>query len=118
MADRQEFPVKIRLAAWQRANGVCECGCERPFGKHPKERPEYDHAVEASLGGDNSLENCRCIRADCHAAKTSDRAPALAKARRGEKDLAGLKPKPKRRLPGARGSKWKSKIGGTWEQRT
>lgn len=114
---RSEFTMKTKQAAWKRAAGICECGCGRPFGKHPKERPEYDHVVEDYLGGDNSLENCRCIRSDCHASKTAERAPALAKVRRGEKDRANLRPKPSRRLPGSKGGKWKAKIGGGWEKR-
>ncbi len=115
---RAEFSQKTKLSAWKRTGGICECGCGQPFGKHPKERPEYHHRVEAAIGGDNSLENCQCIRADCHSAITSKvSAPRVAKARRGEKERMGLKRKPIRPLPGSKGSKWKQKIGGKWEKR-
>ena len=66
MIERDEFPVKVRRAAWVRARGVCECGCGREFGKHPKERPVYDHDLPAKLGGKATLENCRVLRWDCH----------------------------------------------------
>lgn len=96
---RAEFSQKTKLAAWKRADGICECGCGQPFGKHPKERPEYHHRVEAALGGENCLENCMAIRADCHAGITAkDSAPRVAKARRGEKGRRGLTRK-KRKMP-------------------
>lgn len=96
---RQEFPQSVRKAAWVRANGSCECGCGRLFGSHPKERPEYHHRIEAALGGDNSLENCLCIRADCHKAITAaESAPKAAKVRREDKRRRGLEA-PKRKIP-------------------
>ena len=96
---RAEFTMKTKRAAWDRADGVCECGCGQPFGKHPKERPEYHHRVEAAIGGDNSLDNCWCIRADCHSAITSNvSAPRAAKVRREGKRQRGMT-KPKRKMP-------------------
>jgi hypothetical protein len=109
---RAEFPQKVRKAAWDRANGFCECGCGRPFGTHPKERPEYHHRVEAYKGGDASLENCLCIRTDCHAVITAtESAPGAAKVRREDKRRARLEA-PKRKLPGGKKSPWKLKVGG------
>lgn len=91
MTYRQEFSVKTRQAAWKRADGVCECGCGRAFGKHPKERPVYDHIIPAKLGGDASLENCRAIRLDCHEAKTAEEdTPRIVKVRREDKRRKGL----------------------------
>lgn len=118
--SRAEFTQKTKLAAWQRAAGFCECGCGRPFGKNPKERPHYDHIIPDALGGDNSLENCACIRVDCHSIKTnkgrdSDR-KKIAKAVRGEKDLRGLKSKA-RGFQTNRNGKFKAKIGGGIERR-
>lgn len=114
---RAEFSAKTRKAAWDRAGGTCECGCGRAFGKHPKERPEYHHRVEAALGGDASLENCWCIRADCHAAITAQvSAPRAAKVRRETKRQTGTG-RTKRALPGSKDSRWKAKVGGGWERR-
>lgn len=88
---RREFSLATKKAAKERAGDTCECGCGRPFGDHPKERPEYHHAIEAYKGGDNSLENCLCIRVDCHAAITAtESAPGAAKVRREDKRRAGL----------------------------
>lgn len=116
--SRQEFSVKVRKAAWERAGGICECGCGRAFGKHPKERPEYDHVIPAKLGGEATLENCQVIRGDCHKAKTTGAdTDRIKKVRRGEKDRANLRPKKSRSLPGSKESGWKAKIGGGWEKR-
>ena len=114
---RQEFSMRVRKAAWERANGTCECGCDQPFGNHPKERPEYDHRVPAYLGGDNSLENCLCIRVDCHRAKTAtEDTPRIVKARRGEKLRRGLTG-PKRKIPGSKGTPFKKRVDGGVEPR-
>lgn len=116
--SRAEFSLKTKRAAFERAAGTCECGCGRTFGKHPAERPEYHHRVEAAIGGGNDLENCWCIRADCHKAITAQvSAPRAAKVRREGKRQNGLSA-PKRRLPGSKGSGWKQKVGGGWEKRT
>jgi len=91
--SRAEFSVATQKAAYARADGICECGCEQPFTEHPKGRPEYDHAIEDALRADNSLENCQCIRYDCHKIKTKERAPVLAKVRREENRRMGIAPK-------------------------
>ena len=96
--SRREFPVSVKRAAWARAGGTCECGCERPFGDHPKERPHYDHAQPDNLGGAPTLDNCRVVRVDCHVAKTAGDVKQIAKARRGEKARQGITA-PKRKIP-------------------
>lgn len=99
MTYRQEFSVKTRQQAWKRAEGICECGCGRAFGKHPKERPHYDHELPAKLGGDNSLENCRVVRIDCHEAKTaSEDMPRIQKVRREDNRRRGTARK-KKKIP-------------------
>lgn len=110
--SRSEFPVSVRKAAWARANGVCECGCGRSFTDHPKERPHYDHVLPDVLGGVNDLENCECIRVDCHQLKTYGKdMPQIIKARRGQKDRRGLKAA-KSKLPGSKGSGLRKKMNG------
>jgi len=112
--NRREFPQSVRKAAWMRAAGTCECGCGQPFDlDHPKGCPEYHHRIEAVLGGSNDLENCMCIRRDCHAAITAkDSAPKAAKVRREDKRRLGLQAH-KASIPGSRESKWKRRIDGT-----
>jgi len=117
---RKEFSPKTKVAAFERSGGVCECGCGVRFGNHPKERPVYDHRKPDALGGDNSLENCDCIRQSCHEARTHGRdgdIAKVAKAKRGERQRRGIE-RPKKRLPGHKDGRWKAKIGGGWETRT
>ncbi len=77
--SRHEFSVKTRKAAYDRANGICQCGCEMPFGR---ERVEYDHELPDFLGGTNDLENCVAMRASCHRRKTNSDMAAISKTRR------------------------------------
>lgn len=114
MTERIEFSMKVKKQAWDRANGFCECGCGRPFGKHPKTVPNYDHVIPAKLGGDATLGNCMCIRFDCHQTKTKEvDMPKIKKVRRSDKQRMGLKPKKRSTINGSKDSGWKRKIDGT-----
>jgi 5-methylcytosine-specific restriction enzyme A len=86
---RHEFSVATKVAAWRRANGKCE-NCRLPFGGR---RPEYHHMKDDFFGGTATLENCLCICPPCHRWFTSQAAPRMAKTRRQEKSVAGIKPK-------------------------
>ena len=109
---RAEFSLATKIAAYERADGICECGCGQPFGEHPKERPEYHHRVEAALGGGNDLENCRCVRVDCHLKITASvSAPRVAKVRREKKRRKGWSAK-KRLIPGSKGTGIRKPING------
>lgn len=110
--SRQEFSVSTKKAAYDRSNGICECGCGVAFGSG-KNRPEYDHRIECALGGDNSLENCVVLRLCCHSTKTSTRAPTLAKAGRIERKQRGIKPMHKQLIPGSKGSGFRKRIDGS-----
>jgi 5-methylcytosine-specific restriction endonuclease McrA len=86
MTKRLEFSAKTKLARFEHAKGHCEnCG-DLITGV-----AEYDHAVEAYLGGDNSFENCRCYCRRCHARKTKQRRPEIDKTRRILKKRTGVK---------------------------
>ena len=112
-SPRIEFGAKVKLAAWERAGGCCEdCGVKIVAGQGP----EYDHEIEAALGGEASIENCRCLCTRCHRSKTSARAPVIAKAARLEKKAANIRPR-RQKLPGSKDSGWKAKIGGGWVRR-
>lgn len=106
---RKEFSKAVKLAAWERCKGHCECGCNVKI--IAGDGPEYDHIVEDALGGEPTLENCRVMRKRCHAGKTSERRPNLDKARSGfEKRIkARVKTRP---FPGSKASGWKKKING------
>lgn len=80
-SSKNEFPKSVKLAAWQRSGGICECGCG---GKIiAGDGPEYDHRLEVTLGGTPTLENCVVLRKRCHRAKTSERAAPIAKVTAG-----------------------------------
>lgn len=104
---RNEFPAKIKAQAALRAKGCCEsCGCRLRTGYI-----EYDHEIPDALGGEATLENCRCVCRSCHAAKTAkDDVPRIAKAKRNFRKAHGIKRKS--RFPASRGSKWKKKLNG------
>ena len=106
---RIEFSVRVRKAAWDRSRGICECGCGQPFTA--ADPVDYHHRIEASLGGDATLENCIALRRSCHRIETIARAPFIAKATRLERKARGITAK-KHSLPGGRNSPWKMKIGG------
>ena len=106
---RREFPVAVRKAAWSRCAGRCE-GCGGSFSA--ANPPEYDHAIEAALGGEPILENCRVLgKRCCHDPKSRERAAPIAKAARIERKAAGLKPR-KAVIPGSKGTAFKRKISG------
>lgn len=77
---RQEFSKSVKLAAWERSGGSCECGC----GFKILGRAEYDHyPVPASLGGPATLENCRVLDKKHHRQITAEKdQPELAKSQR------------------------------------
>jgi 5-methylcytosine-specific restriction endonuclease McrA len=84
---RQEFDKKTRIAAFARSRGHCElCGVKFIGGK----KPRYDHIIPDALGGNPTLENCQCICAPCHDAKTAkEDVPRIAKAVRQHADHIG-----------------------------
>lgn len=100
---RAEFSKATKAAAFLRANGRCECGCGTKIMSG--DTVQYDHAVPAALGGDNSLENCRCILAKHHADKTHGKSIAsnseIARATRLAEKRMGLR-KTKRGFRGSR----------------
>lgn len=90
--SRREFPPKVKVAAFQRANGRCEeCGVRLVAGNGPN----YDHRVSDGLGGEPTLENCEVLCIPCHGEKTRKRdIPAIAKAKRREaKHIGAHKPR-------------------------
>lgn len=89
------FPKSVKLAAWKRCGGKCECGCGQKILT-----AEYDHwPTPYAYGGANTLENCRVLSARCHRKITAEvDQPRIAKATRIEEKRAGLR-KSKRPFP-------------------
>jgi 5-methylcytosine-specific restriction protein A len=90
MNERREFPKATKLAAFRRANGVCEAeGCTALLmpGKFA-----YDHRNPSEFSGDASLENCQCLCLAHHAEKTAKRdIPAISKSNRLRLRAAGIR---------------------------
>jgi len=91
---RAEFSKKTCEQAWERCfdkeidDGRCEY-CGQAFGQR---RPDYHHHIPAALGGDNSLENCRCICKACHRIVTRDEdLPRITEAKAVLEGRAGLR---------------------------
>jgi 5-methylcytosine-specific restriction enzyme A len=114
MTGRKEFSKKVKLAAWQRSGGICECGCGVKI--ITGDGPEYDHVTEDTIGGEPTLENCMVMRKRCHDAKTRTRRPEIDKTRRGfEKRIKARSPS--RPMPGSKASGLKHKMNGDWVKR-
>jgi len=109
MTNRAEFSKSVKLAAWERCGGRCECGCMLKIIT-----PEFDHyPVPAGIGGPGTLENCRVLDKKCHRRITSTvDVPAIAKSTRIFEKRIGLRksrrPMPKRPKDQQWGRSWDS----------
>lgn len=85
---RREFPPKVRVAAFERANKRCEkCTAFLVPGRFT-----YDHRVADFMGGEPALENCQVICEACDKDKTYRQdIPAIAKTKRVIKRRAGVR---------------------------
>lgn len=121
---RSEFSRKTRRDALVRSGMLCEASgpryghaeghrCNLPLGYGV----EFDHDLEAELGGDNSLENCRAICIACHRFKTRQGTRDLRKADRARDKASGAMKRKSRPMPGSRDSQWKRRMDGTTERR-
>lgn len=113
--SRQEFPKSVKLEAWKRCGGFCECGCGQ---KIISGNVQYDHRLADALGGEPTLENCVVMRSRCHLKKTveNDR-PAIDKATRVYEKNAGIRKSKGRPMPGTKASGWKKNFDGSTERR-
>lgn len=112
---RTEFSATTKRDARTRANGHCEkCGAPLRDG-----HIHFDHEIPDALGGDATLENCRCLCRTCHDRKTAIQdIPRIAKAKRQADRAAGIKPRKGRPMPGTRASGLRKRMDGTVERRT
>lgn len=92
--SRQEFPRRVKLAAFERSRGHCEfthLGEERCGRKLQVGRFRYDHRIPDWMGGEPTLENCQVICEWCDAPKTAQDQTTIAKVRRIRERHAGIK---------------------------
>jgi 5-methylcytosine-specific restriction endonuclease McrA len=111
---RNEFPDKIKFAAWQRAQGYCEnalCQAKLWTGKF-----QYDHAIACELGGDASLGNCQVLCLVCHDEKTRNDKGNIAEAHHRERKHAGIRSTKWRPLPGTKRSGIRIRMNKTVER--
>lgn len=85
---RQEFPAKVKVAAFERAKDRCEkCTARLVVGKF-----HYDHIIADALGGEPTVENCEVLCTACHGTKTQRQdVPAIAKVKRIRAKHLGIK---------------------------
>jgi len=87
---RREFPAKIKVAAFARAEGCCELcstGIKLRVGDI-----FYDHRIADGLGGEPTLDNCQVLCRSHHDAKTHKHdVPTIAKSKRIRRHAAGIK---------------------------
>ena len=97
-AVRREFPAKVRVAAFERADGRCEYieigpGDFRCTAKLVPGNLFYDHIIPDGLGGEPTLENCQCLCKAHHDPKTrTEDVPRIAKMKRQRRNYIGAKP--------------------------
>lgn len=110
MTRRRDFSRKIKVAAFERADGRCEdCTSRLSPGN-----VEYDHRVPFALGGESTLENCQVLCFNCHGGKTAKTdAPTIAKNKRVRARHIGAKTPPRHVIDGSKASRWKKKMDGT-----
>ncbi len=107
---RNEFPRAVKVAAWDRAGGRCECLVDYnpkpdkidgpPYLKCGKKLFPgdifYDHIIADGLGGKPTLDNCQVLCKAHHDAKTfTADVPKIAKTKRVRANHIGAA-KPKR----------------------
>jgi len=109
---RREFPTKVRVAAFQRADGKCEkCSARLTVGKFA-----YDHRIADAIGGEPTLENCEVLCVGCHGEKTPIDIRAAAKIKRITRKHIGAH-QTRRPMAGSKASGWRHRMDGSWEKR-
>lgn len=83
---RHEFPKRVKVAAWARAEGRCEhidADGERCNKKLHAGDINYDHVLADGLGGTPTLDNCEVLCKAHHDLKTfTHDVPRIAKTKR------------------------------------
>jgi len=105
---RRNFPDKVKVAAFQRADGRCEgCTAKLFVGKI-----HYDHRIPDAMGGEPTLANCDVLCTACHGVKTQRvDVPAIAKVKRVRLRHLGIRKASG--FPGGKDSKFKRKMDGS-----
>lgn len=112
---RREFSKAVKLSAFARADGRCECCTAKLFPGNI----EYDHNIADGLGGEPTLENCVVLCRACHKAKTAKHdVPAIARAKRRKAAMINAKTPSRNPMPFGRKSRFKRKMDGSIVERS
>lgn len=111
--DDQPVPLRVKVRVFLRHGRICgECGLAI------RGRWVCDHRIALINGGENRESNLQPIHEHCdRQLKTPRDVEMKAKNYQVMLRHLGLKPRPRRPLPGGRDSPIKMKIGGGWEYR-
>ena len=106
----REFSRKVKAAAYERSDGLCEgmvagefpppYRCNAPLARGV----EYDHIVPYEYTQDSSLANCQCLCRLCHRLKTTDDVKWMRKAERVRDRASGALKTKSRPIPGSKAS--------------
>jgi 5-methylcytosine-specific restriction enzyme A len=110
---RTEFSKKVKVAAFERSQGHCECCTARLWAG----KVHYDHRIPDAQGGEPTLENCQVLCVPCHTVKTAKDAADTAKAKRREARHIGAH-RSARPMPGSKASGLRKRMNGKVEKRT
>jgi 5-methylcytosine-specific restriction protein A len=94
LEKRRNFTARTKAAEYEAARGLCRACWSTVVAVNAG---EYDHIIPTSVGGDNSLVNCKLLCRPCHSRKTKLDRREIDKTRRILKKAAG-KYKPKRKM--------------------
>lgn len=110
-------PAHVRARVFDAFGGVCQRTGRKIMSG---EKWELDHRIPledwTGEGHGNRESNLWPLLYEHHRAKTGQENSQRAKERRKREKHLGIE-RPKQKLPGSKGSKWKRKIGGRVEPR-
>lgn len=111
---RKAMSPTRRLRIWEAHAGRCII-CKNPIDG-VREPWIVEHVRALGLGGEDTDANCGPAHAACADDKTHRQdIPAIARAKRQKLKALGIRKES--RMPGAKNSPWKQKIGGGWVRR-
>lgn len=108
MSRRRSMTSLRRARIFDAAGGICHI-CGRKI--LPGEPWDAEHKIALEISDDDSDENLAPAHVACHKEKTKKDARLISKARSVRAKFIGAH-RPKSKLPGSKGSKWKRLVGG------
>ena len=113
---RKEFSQKVKVAAFARSRGFCECDNKCGTKLFPG-NIRYNHRIPDELDGEPTLENCQVLSRACDREVTKRDQRDIGRARRVHAGHISAKAPPRRPMPGTRASGWKKTFSNGWVRR-